>query len=93
MAAAPDELHEIPSPMPAPPELIERANTLVREFPECFWYRHPQAPIEHLEDVRLVAARLVGCSGTAQMPLTPLQKDLLTILALRGCWPVIRGLG
>ena len=58
MAAAPDQLHEFPPPKPAPRELIERATALVEEFPECFWFRHPQARIRHLEDVRLVIEHL-----------------------------------
>lgn len=58
MAAEPDELRELPSPTPAPPELIERANALVRSFPECFWFRHPEARIRYLDDVRLVVEHL-----------------------------------
>ena len=58
MAAAPDELHEWPPPTPAPPELVERASTLVRQHPECFWCRHPEARIRHLEGVRLVVEHL-----------------------------------
>ena len=58
MAITPDELHEIPPPTPAPPELVERAAALVRNHPECFWFRHPEARIRHLEDVRLVIEHL-----------------------------------
>jgi hypothetical protein len=58
MAATPDELRELPAPTPAPPELIERATALVRRFPECFWFRHPDARIRHLEDVRVVVEHL-----------------------------------
>ncbi|MEK7686122.1 MAG: hypothetical protein AAB466_11935 [Verrucomicrobiota bacterium] len=58
MAAASDELHEVPPPTLAPPELIERAAALVRTYPECFWFRHPEARIRHLEDVRLVIDHL-----------------------------------
>ncbi|HMP81542.1 MAG TPA: hypothetical protein PKA41_02395 [Verrucomicrobiota bacterium] len=58
MAAAPDELHDFPPPAPALPELIERATRLVRGHPECFWFRHPEARIGHLEDVRLVIEHL-----------------------------------
>jgi hypothetical protein len=58
MAGTPEELHEMPPPTPAPPELIERATALVRSHPECFWFRHPQARIRHLEDVRLVVEHL-----------------------------------
>jgi hypothetical protein len=58
MAVGPDELHELPPPTPAPPELIARAAELVGRYPECFWFRHPQARIRHLEDVRLVIEHL-----------------------------------
>ena len=58
MAAAPDALHELPPPTPAPPALIERAAELVRTYPECFWFWHPEARIRHLEDVRLVIEHL-----------------------------------
>ena len=58
MADAPDELHECPPPTPAPPELVERAAALVKEHPECFWFRHPEARLRHLEDVRLVIEHL-----------------------------------
>jgi hypothetical protein len=36
MVSAPDELHEAPARVPAPPELIEQATGLLRTFPECF---------------------------------------------------------
>jgi len=63
MAAAPDELHELPPPTPAPPELVERASALVREHPECFWFWHPDARVRHLEDVRLVIEHLREYGG------------------------------
>ncbi len=43
---------------PAPQDLIEQAEALVRKHPECFWFRHPEARISHLEDVRLIVERL-----------------------------------
>ena len=58
MAAGQDELRELPPPTPAPPELCERAAALVRSHPECFWFRHSEARIRHLEDVRLVVDHL-----------------------------------
>ncbi len=58
MAAEHDQLHELPPPTPAPLELCERAAALVRRHPECFWFRHPEARIRHLEDVRLVVEHL-----------------------------------
>lgn len=58
MAAAPDELHDALAPAPAPAELVERADRLVQTYPECFWFRHPEARIQYLEDVRLVVEHL-----------------------------------
>lgn len=58
MAADPEELHEAPPPTPAPANVIDHATRLVREYPECFWFRHPEASIRHLEDVRLVVEHL-----------------------------------
>jgi hypothetical protein len=63
MAADADELHEAPLPKPALEELVERAAALVREYPECFWFRHPEARIRHLEDVRLVVEHLREYGG------------------------------
>lgn len=58
MSAALDELYELPPLTPAPPDLIERASELVRTYSECFWFWHPEARIQHLEDVRLVVEHL-----------------------------------
>jgi hypothetical protein len=63
MAATPDELRESPLPAPAPPELVERASALVKGHPECFWFRHPDARIRYLEDVRLVVEHLLEYGG------------------------------
>jgi hypothetical protein len=63
MAAEPDELHEFPPPTPASRDLCDRAAVLVREYPECFWFRHPEARIRHLEDVRLVVEHLREYGG------------------------------
>jgi len=35
-----------------------RASELIRVHPECFWFRHPEARIRHLEDIRLVVEHL-----------------------------------
>lgn len=44
---------------PAPPELITRAEALVREYGvHCFWFRHPEARVRFLGDVRLVIEHL-----------------------------------
>ena len=52
------ELRDFPFATPAPPELIEQAMALVKEHHECFWFRHPQATMRSLEDVRLVVQHL-----------------------------------
>ncbi len=56
-------LQELPPPTPAPPELVERASALVRQYPECFWFRHPDARIRNLEDVRIVIEHLREYGG------------------------------
>lgn len=44
---------------PAPPELIARAEALVREYDvHCFWFWHPEARVRRLGDVRLVVEHL-----------------------------------
>ena len=63
MATEPDELRDWPPPTPAPSELVEQATALVRAYPECFWFRHPEARIESLEDVRLVVEHLREYGG------------------------------
>ena len=47
-----------PEQQDAAPELVVRAEALVRKFPECFWYWHPSAGIKTIGDVRLVAENL-----------------------------------
>jgi hypothetical protein len=63
MAEAPDQLHDAPARIPAPPELVEQATALVKAFPECFWFRHPEARIRYLDDVRLVIEHLREYGG------------------------------
>lgn len=58
MAPEPDHSTEALASVPVPPGLIERAHQLVRAHPECFWFRHPEARIRHLEDIRLVVEHL-----------------------------------
>ncbi len=58
MVDGPNELHESYAPTAAPPELIERASALVRAYPECFWFWHPQARVRNVEGVRLVVEHL-----------------------------------
>ena len=43
---------------PAPPELLAQAAALVKSYPECFWFWHPDVRIRSLEDVRLVIEHL-----------------------------------
>lgn len=49
---------EVSQLTPAPAELVERAWVLVRKHPDCFWFRHPDARVRTLADVRLVIERL-----------------------------------
>lgn len=63
MNATAAELHEAAASRPAPPELVECATALIRMFPECFWFRHPEAHIRHLADVRLVIEHLREYGG------------------------------
>ena len=58
MVGRPSEQEEFPPPTPAPPELVERASALVKKHSGCFWFRHPEARIRYLEDVRLVIEHL-----------------------------------
>jgi len=48
-----------PDRIPAPPELVAKAEALVREFgTACFWFRHPEARVRYLGDVRNVVHHL-----------------------------------
>jgi hypothetical protein len=47
----------------APADVAARAAALVRQYPECFWYWRPDAPIRSLEDVRLVIRHLREYGG------------------------------
>lgn len=49
---------EFPPSTPATADLIERAASLVQAHPECFWFRHPEARIRHVEDARLIVEHL-----------------------------------
>jgi hypothetical protein len=43
----------------APPELIAKAEALVREYEgQCFWFRHPEANIRFMGDLRIVVEHL-----------------------------------
>jgi hypothetical protein len=48
-----------PDQTPAPPELVAKAEALVREYDvHCFWFRHPEAKVRFIGDVRLVVHHL-----------------------------------
>ena len=48
-----------PHRIPAPPELVARAEALVRKYDvKCFWFRHPEARVRYIDDVELVIHHL-----------------------------------
>jgi hypothetical protein len=48
-----------PPRIPAPPELIARAEALVEKFGlQCFWFWHPDARVRFIDDVELVIHHL-----------------------------------
>jgi hypothetical protein len=51
-------MSDLPLDLPAPPELVNLAERLVRDHPECFWFLHPEARIETCDDVRWVIQNL-----------------------------------
>lgn len=63
MVQTPEESVAAPVRIPAPPELVEQATDLATRFPECFWFRHPEARIRYLDDVRLVVEHLREYGG------------------------------
>lgn len=44
--------------VPASPEVVALATDLVRQFPGCFWFWHPEAEVRHVDDARLVVEHL-----------------------------------
>lgn len=45
--------------IPAPPELVERAEALVKEYEgRCFWFWHPEARVRYMDDVAMVIRNL-----------------------------------
>ncbi len=48
---------------PVPDEVLEMARQAVRDFHECFWFRHPEAEIRDSEDVRIVVEHLRQYGG------------------------------
>lgn len=52
-----------PERTPAPPALAARAMAVVEEFPKCFWFRHPEARVRYLDDIRLIVHHLREYGG------------------------------
>lgn len=48
---------------PVRPEVLERARALVKEYPGCFWFRHPEATVNNRADVRVVIQHLREYGG------------------------------
>jgi hypothetical protein len=48
---------------PVPPEVVEMALRAVKEFPECFWFRHPDAVFTDWEDVDVIIDHLRRFGG------------------------------
>lgn len=49
--------------VPAPPELVARAEQAVRNFHSCFWFWHPEAHVRYLDDIELVIRHLREYGG------------------------------
>ena len=49
--------------VPAPPDLVARAEAAVSEFSECFWFWRPGARVRYLDDIRLVVTHLREYGG------------------------------
>jgi hypothetical protein len=48
-----------PPRIPAPPDLVARAEALVKKYDSrCFWFRHPEARVKYMDDVELVIHHL-----------------------------------
>jgi len=50
--------HSCPSRASASSEAVALACDLVRKFPECFWFWHPEARVRSADDIRLVIQHL-----------------------------------
>jgi hypothetical protein len=48
---------------PISPEVAEMARRAVRDFHECFWFRHPEADITDMEDVEIIIGHLRRSGG------------------------------
>ena len=53
----------IPHEKPLSETVLTQARQAVRDFHECFWFRHPEADITDSEDVRLVVQHLREYGG------------------------------
>ena len=53
----------LPERVPAPPELVQMAQSAVREFQSCFWFWHRDAKVRFLDDVDLVIRHLREYGG------------------------------
>lgn len=57
-------MNDFPERIPAPPDLVEQASSLARQFSaNCFWFWHPEASVRYLDDVRLVVHHLREYGG------------------------------
>jgi hypothetical protein len=52
-----------PAPAPLSKETAEIARALIQQFPECFWFRHPDAPLDTVDEARLVVQHLREYGG------------------------------
>jgi hypothetical protein len=48
---------------PVTPDVAARAEALVKQFPECFWFWRPDAVVRSEDDVRLVIRHLRAHGG------------------------------
>jgi hypothetical protein len=48
----------LPERIPAPPELVEKAEELIRTYSGCFWFWHPEARVRYWDDLPLVVEHL-----------------------------------
>jgi hypothetical protein len=45
------------------PDVAARAEALVKQFPECFWFWRPDVRVRSVDDVRLVIRHLRAHGG------------------------------
>lgn len=62
---------------PAPATLIAKAEQAIRDYPGCFWFRHPDAKVTTLDDVRIAVLHLREYGGWKEWGIAQeLQKCL-----------------